>query len=124
MTRRTRADAYTESVRRDIAELSDELVKGLGATVVAAITGTQRSTPYRWASKAAAPERDAETRLRFAYRVWRMLADAEGESVALAWIVGANPRLGEVTPVTAMREQRDTDVVGAANAFINDVPLA
>lgn len=124
MPGRTGVDAYTDSMRRDVADLCDELVKNLGATVVASITGMRRTTPYRWASRTATPGAETETRLRLTYRVWRMLADAEGKSVALAWFVGSNPRLGEVTPVTAIREQRDADVIGAALAFIRDVPSA
>jgi hypothetical protein len=35
-------------------------------------------------------------------------------------MTGANPRLSEDTPLTAIRELRAVDVVGAATAFIND----
>jgi len=53
--------------------------------------------------------------------VWRTLEQSEGSSVALAWLVGSNPRLGEATPVTYIRELRVEEVLGAAEAFVNDV---
>ncbi|MEK8229301.1 hypothetical protein NKG05_30490, partial [Oerskovia sp. M15] len=55
-------------------------------------------------------------------RVWRMLEQTEGRDVALAWLVGANPRLDEQTPVTGIRELRSAEVVGAALAFIDGSP--
>lgn len=37
---------------------------------------------------------------------------------------GGNPLLGEDTPITAIREMRAGDVVGAAEAFIDDTYVA
>ncbi len=48
------------------------------------------------------------------------MSDAESPRVAAPWMTGANPRLSEDTPLTAIRELRAVDVVGAATAFIND----
>ncbi|MEU2201649.1 hypothetical protein [Isoptericola sp. NPDC019482] len=115
-------DAFADSIRLDIHDLTRELIDNVGATVVAAMTGAgSRSLPYKWADKTE-PRREAEDRLRLGYRVWRTVRDAEKPHVALAWLVGANPRLGEATPVTFIRELRTRDVVGAAVGFIEDVP--
>jgi hypothetical protein len=106
---------------RDLAGLADELVRNVGATMVAAMTGKGRTTPYRWAKGEVAPTAATETRLRLGCRVWWTLAQDQGPNVALAWLAGANPRLGEDTPVTAIREGRDREVIGAVQAFLADV---
>ena len=118
--------AHADAMRRDIHELVRELNGALGTVVVQAITGVKdRGQPARWARPDGATPRHSSTdQLRLAYRVWRMLEQNEGRDVALAWLVGANPRLGEQTPVTAIRELRTSDVVGAAQAFIDGSPSA
>lgn len=122
MSTRITADVFADSIRLDIHDLTRELNENVGAVVVAAMTGAgNRSLPYKWAENVD-PRREAEDRLRLGYRVWRILYDNEGRNIALAWLVGANPRLEEQTPVTCIRELRTKDVVGAAQAFVDDVP--
>ena len=116
--------AYNDSIRRSPAELAAELVEHVGATVVAAMTGKRRTAPYRWARGDTQPSPETLVRLRLGWRVWQTIQQEQGPDVALAWLVGANPRLGEQTPVTAIREGRDADVLGAAKAFLADVPAA
>jgi hypothetical protein len=65
------------------------------------------------------PQQVAVERLRLGYRVWRILEQHEGRAVALAWLTGANPRLDEGTPITAIRELRAREVIGAVLAFID-----
>lgn len=105
-----------------VPDLVQELVDGLGASVVAAMSGAgSRSLPKKWA-EGTRPGQDKLDRLVLGYRAWRILKDAEGNSVALAWMVGSNPRLGESTPVTFVRDLRAAEVLGAAEAFVSDVP--
>ncbi len=107
-----------------VHEFARDLLEGLGVAVVQAMTGAKdRSLPAQWA-RPDGPESDAETqqRLRLAHQVWRTVAEAEGPSVALAWLVGSNPLLGDATPVTYVRDLKAVDVLGAAQAFVNDVP--
>jgi hypothetical protein len=40
--------------------------------------------------------------------------------VARQWFIGANPWLGDESPVSAIREDRFTDVSAAAGAMVND----
>ena len=118
----TRVDAYTESIKLDIHDLTRVLNENVGATVVAAMTGAgNRTLPYKWAATTE-PRPETQERLRLAYRVWRTLRDSEGRNVALAWLTGANPLLGETTPVTLIRELNTKDVIGAAEAFVDDTP--
>lgn len=55
---------------------------------------------------------------RLGHRVSHLREQEEGRDVALAWLVGANPRLGETVPVSAVRDLKRAEVIGAALAFI------
>lgn len=113
------ATAYNETIRLDIHEVVRRLNSHLGATMVAALSGSRDSKlPYKWA-KTTVPNDNAEQRIRLAHRLWRMIADAESDHIARAWFRGANPVLGEVSPTIAIREGRFTEVVSAANAFVD-----
>lgn len=115
---------HSEATRMDIHALVARLNENVGTTVVQAMTGTKdRNRPREWA-KAVVPRPEVEGRLRLGYRAWRTVEATDGPSVALAWLVGANPRLGEQTPVTAIREQRADDVLAAALSFVEDAHLA
>ncbi|HLS73628.1 hypothetical protein MF406_09705 [Georgenia sp. TF02-10] len=70
------------------------------------------------------PRLKTVNQLRLGYRVWHLMAQAEGPDVALTWLVGANPRLGETTPVSAVRDLKSAEVIGAALAFIDGSPAA
>ena len=74
---------------------------------------------HRWA-RGDGPAPPAESRLRLAHRVWDLLPGVEGEEVARLWFLGANPWLGEVSPVEAIAQGRAQEVLGAAQAVIED----
>lgn len=116
----TVTQAHAEAMRKDLHHLVAELVAELGPTVVQAMTGNRdRSAPASWARvDGPTPRPITQEQLRLGYRVWAMMRDAEGQRVAAAWMTGANPRLAEDSPLTAIREHRASDVVGAAEAFI------
>jgi hypothetical protein len=68
------------------------------------------------------PYRDAEDRLRFAYRVASALNSGDHASVVQAWLTGLNPELNDRSPIRLMREG-DLDqvgplILGAARAFL------
>lgn len=112
--------AHADAMRKELHELVAELVAELGPTAVQAMTGSRdRSAPAGWARKGGpTPRQPKQEQLRLGYRVWTMLRDSEGPRVAAAWMTGANPRLAEDTPLTAIRDKRTGDVIGAAEAFI------
>ncbi|PYF95900.1 hypothetical protein SAMN05216184_1264 [Georgenia satyanarayanai] len=118
--------AHADATRLDIHDLVRILNEDVGTTVVQAMTGTKdRGQPARWA-RPDGPEPRLKTvnQLRLGYRVWHLLEQEEGPDVALAWLVGANPRLGETTPVSAVRDLKSAEVIGAALAFIDGSPAA
>lgn len=103
----------------DIHELVRRLNSHLGATLVAALAGVRDSKlPYRWARPdGPTPSTEAEERLRTAHSICVMLADAESDDIARSWFIGANPLLGAVAPVIALREGESRKVLKAAEAF-------
>ena len=94
----------------------------LGPTLVAALSGSKdRKLPIRWAkSDGPRPGHDFERRLRLGHRLWTQISSADDDHIARAWFIGGNPMLGESTPLTAIREDRDAQVMAAAEAFVND----
>ena len=69
----------------------------------------------------ATPYGDVEERLRFAYRIVKMLS-AHGKPIAVqAWLQGLNPDLDDRIPITLLRKGRldkeGREVLGAARAF-------
>ncbi len=116
--------AHADATRLDIHDLVRILNENVGSTVVQAMTGTKdRGQPARWARpNGPEPRLKTANQLRLGYRVWDMLTQAEGSDVALAWLAGSNPRLGERTPASAIRDLDSVEVVGAALAFIDGSP--
>ena len=105
-----------------IGILVRDLIDGLGPMLVAAMVGeTDRRIVQRWADgDAPYPAAGLRERLLCANRVWRRVAAAEGEDIARAWFVGANPWLQDDTVVAAIREGRLTQVSIAAQALADD----
>lgn len=101
-------------------EIVRELISSLGPTLVATLSGSRdRALPLRWAKDGGPePDSDAARRLVFAHRQWVLLAAAEGVDVARQWFIGGNPLLQEETPLTAIREDRHSDVAEAVRAFL------
>lgn len=114
--------AHNRSLKLDIREVARRLNSSLGGTLVASLAGSKDAKlPYRWAKvDGPTPKNEAMRRLQFAYEQWTRLSEAEGEHVARAWFIGANPWLEYDTPVTAIREDRFKDAGKAAQAVIDD----
>ncbi|GAB4100537.1 hypothetical protein [Sinomonas halotolerans] len=119
-------EADTDASRMDIHDVVRELNQHVGATVVQTMAGVKgRTSTYSWAKPDGPdPGPIAEARLRLGYRVWRILEMAEGKHVALAWLMGANPRLDDELPVLYIQQQKVREVIGAAEAFIDDTYAA
>ncbi|TRW47610.1 hypothetical protein [Georgenia yuyongxinii] len=122
----THDGVHAETTRMDIHDLVRTLNEHVGATVVQSMAGVRdRTAPYRWAQPGGPePRSDAQSRLRLGYRVWRTVEVSEGPSTALAWLMGANPRLGEEMPIAYIRQLKTKEVLGAAEAFVSDTYAA
>lgn len=122
----TRNRIFRDTTRMNIHDLVREMNAHVGTTVVQTMAGTKdRTSPHKWAKPdGPEPRPEVEARLRLGYRVWKTLAMAEGENVALAWLMGANPGLDENLPALYIQQQRTREVLGAAEAFVNDVHVS
>jgi hypothetical protein len=116
----TETEIHGATARMDIHQIARELNEALGATLVAALTGSKdRKQPIRWAKpNGPKPGPDFTRRLQLAHREWTRLEQAEGEHIARGWFIGGNPLLNEDTPLTAIREDRGRQVTAAVTAFI------
>jgi hypothetical protein len=122
----TRNSIYADATRMNFHDLVRELNENVGTTVVQTMAGTKdRTSPYKWAKPdGPTPGAEVVSRLRLGYRVWKTVESAEGRNVALAWLMGANPRLNEGLPVLYIQKQRTREVIGAAEAFVDDTYAA
>lgn len=126
MSSQTRIDVHHEAMRLDIHDLVHKLLANVGPAVVQGMTGTKdRTMPSRWAkADGPTPQTTTQQRLRLGYQVWRTVEAVEGRDVALAFLLGANPRLDDDLPLNAVYDLRHADVLGAALAFVDDVYAA
>ncbi|MCW4464825.1 hypothetical protein OK351_04805 [Glutamicibacter sp. MNS18] len=120
MTTLTRNQAHGRTARMDIRQVVQELNEALGPTLVAALTGIKdRKQPIRWArSDGPVPTPQSHNRLILAHAEWKRLISQENDHVARSFFIGGNPMLGEDTPITAIREGRDAELVAAVDAFL------
>jgi len=117
----TEAGAHEETVRIDIHEMVRRLLNHLGPTSVALLAGAKdRKIAHGWArADGPTPRDEAQQRLQMATRIWVLISAAEGEHVARAWFIGSNPRLGERSPLIALREGSLVEAKDAAMAFVD-----
>lgn len=89
---------------------------------MAALAGSKdRKISYRWAREdGPVPKDESVARLQLAHRAWTSLSSAEGEHVARMWFIGANPWLGEASPIEAIRNDRSQEVMNAVSVMIED----
>ncbi|MFV1356212.1 hypothetical protein [Mycolicibacterium fortuitum] len=111
-----------ETIKMDTPELVRQLNSHLGPTLVAFLAGVRdKKLPHKWAKvDGPTPRDEALARLLMAHRVWAKVSTAENDSIARTWFIGANPRLGEVSPAAKLRTAGTnelTEVWDAAAAF-------
>lgn len=117
-----RHPAYQDTLRLDIREVTRRLNSALGGTLVVTLAGVKDlKLSYKWAKDGGPqPSANSVRRLRFAYEQWQRVSNAEGEHVARAWFIGANPWLDYDTPVNAIRNDQLKEVAAAVQALVDD----
>lgn len=102
-------------------ENARNLISVLGPTLVATLSGVDRSVARSWmSSDGDVPSGEVAERLLFARDAWQRVSAAEGDDVARAWFVGGNPWLKDDTAIMAIREGRFAEVSAAAQALVDD----
>lgn len=111
-----------EAVQAEIAAIARYLQDTLGQKITAYLSGlTDAKVVGKWARGEAKPKGFAETRLRHAYQVAKLIVDAYDANTARAWLFGCNTRLGDRAPAMVLRNADSPDglasVVPTARAF-------
>jgi hypothetical protein len=114
-------NAHAAAARMGIREVVRRLNAALGASMVSAMAGAKDpKASYRWQREdGPVPSDDAQSRILLAHRAWTLVADADGDQAARLWFLGANPWLGEVSPVEAIHDGRSKAVMDAAVAMVS-----
>lgn len=111
-----------EAVKSGIAAIARYLQDTLGQKITAYLSGlSDAKVVGKWARAESRPKGFAETRLRHAYQVAKMIVDAYDADTARAWLFGCNTRLGDRAPAFVMRSAESPEglasVVPTARAF-------
>lgn len=115
--------AYQDSVTLEFPRLVDELRTLLGAKLVAYLGDVKETRAVRlWATGDRRPSKAVEHRLRLAFQVAGLIAEAKNSpTIVQAWFQGANPQLEDRSPARVLREgptdEISRQVLSAARAF-------
>lgn len=113
-------DTHEQTIKQGIHETTRQLNTHLGVTAVSYLSGAKDArASTRWA-RADGPEPRDSTRARLlaAHRLWNAISTAENDYVARNWFIGSNPRLGERSPLEALRNADIEQVLAAGLAFL------
>jgi hypothetical protein len=114
--------AHREATATAFPKLVGELTDIVGKKLTAYIAGVKDVRALdRWI-EGAEPYKNAEQRLRFAFRVVRTLRNHDGPSVVQAWLIGLNPELNDRVPIRLLRngdlEKVGPEILSAVRAFV------
>jgi hypothetical protein len=114
--------AYREATTLEFSDLVKELTTIIGKKLTAYIASVKDTRAIdRWIA-GSDPYKGPEERLRFAYRLAKMMGDHEGPRVVQAWFTGLNPELKDRVPARLLRdedlERIGPELLGAARAFL------
>lgn len=115
-----------EAVTTPLAEIAAFLQENLGQKFTAYLSGLNDPKEVgAWMKATVKPRFAAELRLRYAYRIVRMILEAYGAETATAWLFGTNTRLGDEAPAYLLRHAQTVDdlkeLVPVARAFAGSV---
>jgi uncharacterized protein (DUF2384 family) len=122
-TDQVEAIAYRASLRARTADMARWLLDHLGQRITTVALGlADASVVRRYAKDQVHPPVEREARLRLLFRVSRMVADAYDDDTARAFLMGANPQLGDRSPLLVIAddppEVAGPEVIGAARALL------
>ena len=114
--------AHREATTISFSALVRELTVLIGKKLTAYVAGVKDVRAVdRWMEDTA-PYKDAEERLRFAFRVVKTLSNHEHPHVVQAWLTGLNPELNDRVPIRLLREGKlevvGPEILAAARAFL------
>jgi hypothetical protein len=117
-TAEAEARALRDMAEQTPAEMARFLQDTFSQRVVAYIAGIEDHKQVgRWARGLNTPRIDSENRLRAACQVFHFIANCENPHIARAWMMGMNPQLDDASPIEAISEGRQKEVMAAARSF-------
>src|SRR5260370_24591774 len=97
--------AYWEATTLEFSKLVTELTGILGKKLTAYIASVKDTRAVdRWMGGSES-YKGVEERLRFAYRLAKIISDHEGPPVVPAWFTGLNPEVNDLVPIRLLREE-------------------
>ena len=114
--------AHRDATSLPFSKLVQDLIAVVGRKLTAYIAGVKDVRALdRWMD-GTAPYKNAEERLRFAFRVVKTLGNHDHPSVVQAWLTGLNPELNDRVPIRLLREgdleKVGPEILGAVRAFL------
>jgi hypothetical protein len=110
--------AFDRSRQASVAQMAAYLQDLFGQKVTAAMVGVEHPDSVgSWARGEGAPDGDIERRLRDAFRIATLLAQAETRDTLQAWFLGMNPALDDQAPAELIASD-PVRVLQAARAFL------
>ena len=111
-----------EAATTSLPKVADFLQDQLGQKLTAYIAGlTDPKAVGSWIRKESAPRPLADMRLRYAFKVVRLIVEAYDAETAKAWLFGTNTRLNDEAPAYLLRNAEKVDdlrlLVPIARAF-------
>jgi hypothetical protein len=115
--------AHGQAMRAAFPEVAAGLRDLLGARLTAYLGSVKETRAvHQWADGERLPAEGIQRRLRLAWQVALMVAEADGPEIAAAWFEGLNPQLDDRSPARLLREgeldEVGREVVAAARAFL------
>lgn len=123
LAERVETAAYRASIKEDLPAVTRWVLENLGQRIAAVALGLRNaSMVWQYARGEARPYQDREARLRLLYRVGRTLADTFDAETARAFLISANPQLGDRSPLLVIADEDPKDagpeVLGAVRAVL------
>jgi hypothetical protein len=114
--------AHREAITVPFGQLVRDLVAVIGRKLTAYIGGVKDVRALERWIEGAGPYKNAEDRLRFAFRVVKTLENHDKPAVIQAWLTGLNPELNDRVPIRLLREgdleKVGPEILAAVRAFV------
>jgi len=117
MTPPIATDTHRQSLTTPFPAVAQELQAALGQALVARAANLKTpKTVGRWL-QGIPPRSETEQRTRTLYRTVLILRVAYAPETVRGWLLSPHPHMAQQAPIDAIRDGRDADVIGAAEAF-------
>ena len=111
--------AYKESAFLSVPKIAGYVLDVVGQKIAAVALGLSDVRPIRAWQAGNEIREDNEARLRLLYRVAKTVASIYDESTARAFLRSSSPYLADSSPVLAIAEGKESEVIEAMRTFLD-----